>query len=239
MGNEDDKNVANWYDEFSAIQEEEGINLRNEKIQEWLVHFGLKEDSTILEIGCGIGTQTQLLAEYLKQGGSILANDISEKSIQIAKRRLNQYKNIEFIAGDIVKTTVKGKFDIILLPDVLEHIPIKDHHALFQKIRSLINDNGIVIIHIPNPNYLEWCHKNKPEVLQVIDQPIHTDILVKNTYSNDLYIDYLETYSIWVDHNDYQIITLKPNVKKDYKIVSKKKTFVDKLRYKAKKLKAK
>lgn len=230
------KDIAKWYDKFSKTQENEGINLRNKKIQEWLIKFGLKEDSKVLEIGCGIGTQTELLAEYLNEKGSILSNDLSEKSIELAKKRLRSYDNISFLSGDIVKQNIEGKFDIILLPDVLEHIPIVDHNLLFKKIRHLIKPEGFILIHIPNPNYLQWCHENTPEMLQIIDQPIHTSILVENIYPNDLYIDYLETYSIWIDNNDYQIIRLKPNPNVDYQTVSNNNSLLRKVIDKIKKI---
>jgi trans-aconitate 2-methyltransferase len=239
MEKEETNNIAKWYDEFSKTQEEEGINLRNEKIQEWLVKFGLKEDSKILEIGCGIGTQTQLLAQYISEKGSILSNDISEKSIELARKRLNKYNNVKFLAGDIVKQKIQEKFDIVLLPDVLEHIPIKDHLELFKKIRSVITDDGFILIHIPNPNYLQWCHENTPELLQVLDQPIYSDTLIENVYKNDFFMHYLKTYSIWIDNNDYQVIVLKPNVKRNYKVVSQKKHFVDKLKHKISNFKGK
>lgn len=228
------KDIAKWYDKFSKTQENEGINLRNKKIQEWLIKFGLKEDSKVLEIGCGIGTQTELLAEYLNEKGSILSNDLSEKSIELAKKRLRSYDNVSFLSGDIVKQNIEGKFDIILLPDVLEHIPIVDHNLLFKKIRHLIKPEGFILIHIPNPNYLQWCHENTPEMLQIIDQPIHTSILVENIYPNDLYIDYLETYSIWIDNNDYQIIRLKPNISKNYKFSHTKKRILTRIKNKLK-----
>ena len=230
------KDIAKWYDKFSKTQENEGINLRNKKIQEWLIKFGLKEDSKVLEIGCGIGTQTELLAEYLNEKGSILSNDLSEKSIELAKKRLRSYDNVSFLSGDIVKQNIEGKFDIILLPDVLEHIPIVDHNLLFKKIRHLIKPEGFILIHIPNPNYLQWCHENTPEMLQIIDQPIHTSILVENIYPNDLYIDYLETYSIWIDNNDYQIIRLKPNPNVDYQTVSNNNSLLRKVIDKIKKI---
>jgi trans-aconitate 2-methyltransferase len=230
------KDIAKWYDKFSKTQENEGINFRNKKIQEWLIKFGLKEDSKVLEIGCGVGTQTELLAEYLNEKGSILSNDLSEKSIELAKKRLKSYDNISFLSGDIVKQNIEGKFDIILLPDVLEHIPIVDHNLLFKKIRYLIKPEGFILIHIPNPNYLQWCHENTPEMLQIIDQPIHTSILVENIYPNDLYIDYLETYSIWIDNNDYQIIRLKPNPNVDYQTVSNNNSLLRKVIDKIKKI---
>ncbi len=205
------KKVADWYDEFTVRQIKMGINARNKSIQNWLERFGLQKDHRVLEIGCGIGTQTQLLAEYLNSDNQITALDISPKSIDIAKDRYDNYKGITWIAADFVTHKMDEKFDVVLMPDVLEHIPVDQHKQLFANIRKVLKKDGFVLIHIPQPYYQEWVWKNKPELMQVIDQSIYTNVLANNVYSNDLYIWHLETYSIWQAQGDYQAIVLKPN----------------------------
>ncbi len=207
--------VADWYDKFSTQQVNTGINLRHKSIHEWCLKFGLKKTDNVLEIGCGIGTQSQLIAEYLTRG-KLTINDISEKSVDIAKERLKKFNNINYSKGDIIGQPIIDKFDFIILPDVIEHIPLENHFKLFEKLNGLLKDDGTILIHIPFPNYLKWVHKNKPELLQVIDQPITTDILAKNCYSNGLYIDKLITYKIWIEKNDYQILKLKKNIDIDF-----------------------
>lgn len=201
---------AEYYDEYAEKQIEFGISKRNLKIQEWTEKFGLQNTHNVLEIGCGIGTQTELLAKFLTNG-KVTSIDISPKSIEIAKQRLKNYNQVSLIAADIITLdfTPKEKFDAIVLPDVIEHIPLESHFKLFQKLRSLLKDAGFIVIHIPNPNFLAWCIENKKEVLQYIDQPIYTDELCRNIYPNGFYIQYLETYEIWQPNYDYQIIILK------------------------------
>ena len=70
--------------------------------------------------------------------------------------------------------------------------------------------DGFVLLHYPNPHHLEWCREHSPEVLQVIDQPIHADALVRNAYPHGLYLDSLQTYTIWVREGDYVAAVLKP-----------------------------
>jgi cyclopropane fatty-acyl-phospholipid synthase-like methyltransferase len=204
-------NVESFYDDFSSVQKETGISKRNLKIQEWCEKFGMKPGSQVLEVGCGIGTQTELIANYLTNG-KVTSIDISPKSVEIAKEHLKGKSNLELLVGDIITMnyTPKQLFDFIVLPDVIEHIPLDSHFKMFQRFRSFLKDSGSIIIHIPYPNYLEWCHTHSKDKLQVIDQPIYTDILCQNAYPNDLYIHYLETYEIWTVNGDYQIIVLKP-----------------------------
>ena len=204
-----DNKVSEYYDDFSEKQISTGVSTRNIRIHEFAIKFGLKKTDNVLEIGCGIGTQTELLAQYITHG-RITALDISSKSVNYARESLKKYNNIEFLIGDIVEMKFDKKFDIVILPDVIEHIPLKDHFKLFSILRSLLKDSGFVLIHIPNPNYLKWCQENAKELLQIIDQPIFTDLLCSNVYPNDFYIHYLETYEIWTNNCDYQLIVLKP-----------------------------
>ncbi len=36
------------------------------------------------------------------------------------------------MAGDVLELDVGGSYDVIVLPDVIEHIPLELHEALFQ-----------------------------------------------------------------------------------------------------------
>jgi len=207
--------VAEFYDDFTEYQLSHGINPRHRSIQDWLVKAGLLESHKVLEIGCGIGTQTELLLNYLSNEASVLAVDISPKSIEIAKKRLGKFNNVELIAADIVQLPLKDKFDVVLLPDVLEHIPKEQHLKLFEKIAQVLKMDGFVLIHIPEPHYLEWCTIHHKDELQIIDQPIFIDEFVGSINPNNLYIDFLQNYSIWIDNKDYRVIKLKKRVELD------------------------
>jgi ubiquinone/menaquinone biosynthesis C-methylase UbiE len=228
----DSKDVIRFYDEYSSRQQRIGVNERHESIFRLLKEKGLKPNHKVLELGCGIGTFTSLIIPYLNQG-EILAVDISDKSIEIANKTYSS-TNTEFLAVDATTYDFKDKtFDVIVLPDVLEHIPIELHDALFNKLQHVLNDNGFIFIHIPNPYFLKWCESNRPEDLQVIDQPITTDILVENTYKNNLFIEELKTYSIWVKDKDYQYIVLRKNNYQDFnKTIDHKPSFLDKVKHK-------
>jgi hypothetical protein len=69
--------------------------------------------------------------------------------------------------------------------------------------------NGFVLLHFPNPWYLQWCHEHRPDLLQLVDQPIHADVLTANLYPSGLTMSHLETYSIWIVEGDYQVAVLK------------------------------
>lgn len=72
----------------------------------------LKNPLDILDIGTGSGAIAITLAKHLKS--NVLATDISEKALEIAKKNaIRNNVQINFKKSDILKN-VKGKFDIII-----------------------------------------------------------------------------------------------------------------------------
>lgn len=202
--------IRKFYDTYVQRQTQTGINLRHRTILKWLKQYGMKPQHRVLEIGCGIGTASELVAAYLR-GGELMGVDISEKSIEAARERLARYPHATFEASDMSDFQADDPFDVIFLPDVLEHIPISEHAQLFQTMRQVLKPDGMVLIHIPNPRFLRWMHEAHPEKLQVIDQPIDTDGLLSVAYPADFYLDTLTTYSLFYDQPDYQLIVFRPN----------------------------
>jgi len=200
--------VSAFYDDYVDRQTRVGVNRRHRAILAWLQRFGLRPGDRVLELGCGVGTVTQLIPEALPQG-SVLGLDLSPRSIATAQERLASYGNVELRAADVAAADVEGKYDVVVLPDVIEHIPLDQHDALFGRIAGWVKPDGFVLLHYPNPHHLEWCHANHPERLQIIDQPIHADVLSANAYRHGLYLTYYERYSIWLREGDYIVAVLR------------------------------
>jgi cyclopropane fatty-acyl-phospholipid synthase-like methyltransferase len=199
-----------FYDEYVRRQTNVGINARHHAIMGWLRRSGLRPNDRLLEIGCGVGTLTQLLAEALEPQGSVVGVDLSPKSIEAAKVRLARFTNVRLEVGDVLEIEMDRRFDVVVLPDVIEHIPLEQHPALFERLALWVQEHGFLLLHYPNPHHLSWCRDHHPEVLQIIDQPIHADVLLSNAYPHGLYLDFLETYSIWVREGDYVVAVMRP-----------------------------
>ncbi len=201
-------NVRSFYDSFAEAQVRTGVNLRHKRIMEWLRTHGLQDGMDVLEIGCGVGTQTVLLADAIP-AGRLWANDISPVSVEHARRRLAGRKQVDFIVGDILQLDMPGPFDMIVLPDVLEHIPLAEHARLMKKLGQLLKVDGRMVIHIPAPQYLEYEIMHHPEKLQVIDQPVHLHVLLPHVAAAGLYLHAAEHYPLWTDGPDAAVLVLK------------------------------
>jgi len=209
----DNVQVADFYDETWAdlhAKKLSGINSRHRFILKFMKEAGLKRDSSVLEIGCGLGTLTGFIKRVIPQG-YIQGVDISPKSIAFAQKKYAADQNMSFSVNDMSDFSSDRKFDFVLFPDVLEHIPAENHAAIFKSIRKVIGNDSKVLINIPNPAALEYFHLHDKASLQIIDQPLHTDQFLKPMYENGLYLESLLTYSIFYKEPDYQWLVLRLN----------------------------
>jgi trans-aconitate 2-methyltransferase len=198
--------IRNWYNTFSANQKITGVNLRHYTIVNKLLSLGLKSNSKVLEIGCGIGTLTGLLSNKVKKG-KLVATDISDESIRIAGQRLNNPKHVELFVTDMADFSVDEKFDFVVLPDVMEHIPVEQHADLFMTIRKHLHQDSIVFIHIPHPKAIEYVRENDPDKLQVIDQALSANRLISDAYKHNFLLMEYKAYKLFSNSFDYVFIT--------------------------------
>lgn len=87
--------------------------------------FNSWQDKDILEVGCGIGTDT---INFARAGARVTAIDISSKSVSIAKKRAKIFKlkNIKFFVHDAEKLSKflpSKTYDLIYSFGVIHHTP--------------------------------------------------------------------------------------------------------------------
>lgn len=219
--------VSVWYDQFSSSQVKTSVNLRHYTVFNKVIKSGLKKDHNVLEIGCGIGTITGLLSNYLSKG-NIVGVDISEVSIDIAKKRLSKMRNLELIVSDMSNFSHKLLFDFVILPDVLEHIPVELHENLFQTISKITHIDSKIIIHIPHHKALDYLRIHNPSALQIIDQSLDTSILLHDLYKSNFILTSFKSYSLYSNDFDYVYIEIGKNKDQNPKALSKSKIVLKK-----------
>ena len=213
--------VEEFYNSFKEHQKKLGVNIRHRTIFKNLKKAGLKPESNVLEVGCGIGTVSSLILSYIKSG-NFVGVDISKESIELAQKLYANYKNAEFIVNDMSEFTHKLKFDVVVLPDVLEHIPVEQHNNLFKVLSQVTTSDAVVLINIPEPNCLNWARKHHPEKLQIIDQSLSMQDLLNNTYPHGFKLFSMNSYCLQYTEPDYTCVVLKKNMEKDnYQIKNK------------------
>jgi 2-polyprenyl-3-methyl-5-hydroxy-6-metoxy-1,4-benzoquinol methylase len=98
--------------------------------------------SSLLDMPCGDGTLTALLAPSFK---SVVAVDASSQHLALARRNL---PNAELHEALIEEFETERRFDTITMLNVLEHV--EDPVRVLQKAASLLAADGILLVHVPN-----------------------------------------------------------------------------------------
>ncbi len=180
--------------------------------------------NSVLEIGTGVGVITEFLSKRIKEVKSI---DISSNNLNIAKKHLNN--NVTLIEGDILDLELKGNFDLILLLDVLEHIPKEKHTSVIKKIKRIMNPESLLVISIPNPYFLEFM-SNKGFSLQIVDEKIFPKDIFKLCEINDMIIVSFMMFGI--DYKNQYVMYQIENRTDEFEKLKKSETLKERLMYK-------
>lgn len=224
----DPKEVVKWYNKYSSRQQKIGLNLRHYTIINKCIDFGLSKNSTVLEIGCGVGTLTELLASFLTSG-KLVAADISNESIEIAKNKLARFKNVSFEINDMQDFKSDQKFDFVILPDVMEHIPVDLHSGIFKTLNQVSHDKSLILINSPHPRNLDFMREFYPQKLQIIDQSLNASELISKAYNHGFELVLYDSYGLYINEHDYTFIAFRKALPVSSTNISKNKIIIKKL----------
>lgn len=110
----------------------------------------------VLEIGCGIGTDT---VSFASAGAEVTAVDLSEKSIELARRRVEVYglsNRVRFIhanAEELADRLPGETFDLVYSFGVIHHTPHPER--VMDQVRRLTKPGSTVKIMV----YHRWATK--------------------------------------------------------------------------------
>ncbi len=126
------------FDRIAPLSED-GWN-HNAHYHEYLLRQIPRQCSQILEIGCGTGRFSRLLAARAEK---ILAIDLSPRMIRLARERSSLHPNIDFVEGDVMSYRLPDEqFDCIVTLTTLHHLPIA---PALRKIRSALKPGGTFV----------------------------------------------------------------------------------------------
>lgn len=111
--------------------------------------FSKWKDKKVLEIGCGIGTDT---INFARAGAQVTAVELSKKSLDLAKRRAKIYrleKRIKFYlanAEQLSKIVPVQPYDLIYSFGVVHHTPYPE--KVIEEIKKYTHKNTVIKIMI-------------------------------------------------------------------------------------------
>ncbi|MBU0982228.1 MAG: class I SAM-dependent methyltransferase [candidate division Zixibacteria bacterium] len=110
---------APWHDQYMSYES-------SDRMEELLapvidVLGGLVTDRNVLELACGTGNWTKVLA---KRAAMVTALDKSPRSLEIARTKLAGYTNVFLVQGDAYALeAVTDSYDVVFSADWWSHIP--------------------------------------------------------------------------------------------------------------------
>jgi ubiquinone/menaquinone biosynthesis C-methylase UbiE len=114
-------------------------------LHRYAIVFDIIKDKVVLDIACGEGYGSNLMANYAKQ---VYGVDIDKESIAHA---CSKYKrdNLFFLIGDVVNIPIKdNSIDVIVSFETIEHH--NKHDEMLMEFKRILKPTGIIIISSPD-----------------------------------------------------------------------------------------
>ncbi|MGB7969233.1 MAG: methyltransferase domain-containing protein, partial [Methanobacterium sp.] len=111
-----------------------------------LIDAGIKKGMHILDIGCGRGDVSFLLADMVGIEGSVLGLDLDDNALEIARERASDHvlTNVDFIKSDLNELSIDNRqFDAIVGRRVLMYLP--DPRRVISELSAMLKIGGIMI----------------------------------------------------------------------------------------------
>ena len=145
----------------------------------------------ILDLGCGGGLTCEPLARL---GANVTGVDFVEENIKVAKNHAKKSNlDINYLHIDIDSITIKKKYDLILILEVIEHLD--NWKLLIKKIKKNLKPKGKIVFSTINKtqlakitsifiaeNILNWVPKNTHDYNKLIKPEDLIKVLKKNNF---------------------------------------------------------
>ncbi|MEO6948635.1 MAG: class I SAM-dependent methyltransferase [Ginsengibacter sp.] len=149
------------------------------------INFNIREGMRILEIGCGEGG---VIKAFLNKGCVGVGVEFDEIRIKNGENWLKddiENGKLSFVVKDIYDTNVEslgGKFDIIILKDVIEHI--HNQSRLLVRLKNFLTPSGIIFLgfppwQMPFGGHQQLCEKKLSKVpyFHLLPTPVYKSLL--------------------------------------------------------------
>lgn len=127
------------------------------KVRQTLIDVvDLQEGDNILDMCCGTGNTTFVMAPKVGVHSKVKAIDLSSGQIRIAKKNL--LPNIEFMVMDASDTCFdECCFDKVVIPHALHEMPRSKRLAVLKEARRIVKDRGtLAVLEMDTPPNLFW-----------------------------------------------------------------------------------
>lgn len=100
----------------------------------------------LLDMACGVGYGTRLLADRVDGADCVLGVDLSQAAIDYARQRYGAAR-VEYRVGDALAFEDAEGFDTIVSLETIEHVD--DPDALLGRLAALLRPGGLLVTSVP------------------------------------------------------------------------------------------
>jgi SAM-dependent methyltransferase len=123
-----------------ALLETDGWN-HNSHYYNFLLRQVPADCKEALEIGCGTGSFSRLLAQ---RSQNVLALDLSPEMVRVAREHSSEFPNIEFQFADImIWNSPAAHFDCIATIATLHHLPLRE---ILLRMKAALKPGGVLLV---------------------------------------------------------------------------------------------
>ena len=145
------------------------------------IHFDNDSPIRIIDLGCGTGTVAKRISEKFPNS-KIVCLDIASNMIDIAKNKLSEHKDAEFITGDFSNIDFDDKFDVVVSSLALHHLENDNCKKKFYiKIYDILTDFGLFInadVVLASTDYQQNINMNR--WIEFMNKSISKDEIIDN-----------------------------------------------------------
>lgn len=126
-------------------------------------HMPADRESAILELGCGVGG----FLDYCRRSGytDVRGVDISAEQVRFCRQR--GFERVEQSDAERYLELCRESFDLVVMSDVLEHVPKARLLPLLNAVFSRLAPGGRLIVRVPNlsnplnlrTRYVDFTHE--------------------------------------------------------------------------------
>lgn len=200
-----------------------------DNIVEFIAQNILKENASILDLGCGPGLYAERLCE---KGYNVTGIDFSESTIKYAKDSARKRDlNIDYLCENIFELNCFEKYDVVMqIYGEINTFSDCERNKIFEIVRNALNPNGIFIFDVSTPIFRERSGLKKSWNISKAGfwrEKSHIILEEGFKYDNDIWLDQfiiideedVQVYRNWF--HDYTVKTISEIIEKSgFKIIT-------------------
>lgn len=193
---------VDFFDRLAPHWDADEVRSTPARVNAILDMLEIKPGMNVLDLGTGTGVLIPYLVERVGDSGYIVAVDLSEGMLNIARKKYGEYPNVEFLKLDFEEEQLPGKYDLVLLYSVYPHLHYpKD--TLAWLFRMNIKPGGRIVIAFPSDEKFinSIHHERKSESDHLLPAPRLAEIIREWGYEAAVEADNPDAYVIVVSRN--------------------------------------